>query len=290
MTNMPFRITKALRIATLVGALMALSTGASQAYIAPAVKVGAKYLDNALEIASKVSWKTLTPAGRKLALTQLRNTVVKHGDEAILAARKGGFELLAVAEKHGDDVWKFASRVPSGARALAMRPRELLPLTRRIGTEVLELEAKSPGITRHVVKNFGDDGVRYFAKHVPTRDAARLVGYVEKADSPATRRMLLDHYKKGGTLFLEKLKWKQIMAGGLSAGAITAAYQISDGIQEGLMTVAKSSPETFHITASHTIDRLTQPIVVPATFLGIGLASIWLFRYYRKTRKRTVHA
>ena len=66
-----------------------------------------------------------------------------------------------------------------------MRPRELLPLTRRIGTEVLEPEARSPGITRHVVKNFEDDGVRYFAKHVPAHDADRLLGYAEKADNPA---------------------------------------------------------------------------------------------------------
>jgi hypothetical protein len=144
-------------------------------------------------------------------------------------------------------------------------------------------------MTRHVVKNFGDDGVRYFAKHVPTQDASRLMGYAGKADSPDTRGMLLDYYKKGGTHFLEKLNWKHIMAGGLSAAAITAAYQISDGIQDGLTTVAESSPETFHKTASHAIDRLTRPIVVPATLFGIGLAAIWLFRYYRRTRKKAVH-
>ena len=289
MTNTTLRTAKALWIAALVGALMILSTGTVRAYISPAVKVGAKYLDDVLEIASKVSGKALTPAGRKLALTQLRNAVAKHGDEAILTARKGGLELIEAAGKYGDDVWQFAGRVPAGARALAMRPRELLPLTRRIGTEVLELEARSPGMTWHVVKNFGDDGVRYFAKHVPAQDAARLMGYAGKADSPATRQMLLDYYKKGGTHFLEKLSWKQIMAGGLSAAAITTAYQISDGIQNGLTTVAESSPETFHKTASHTIDRLTQPIVIPATLLGIGLAGIWLFRYYCRTRNKAVN-
>jgi hypothetical protein len=52
----------------------------------------------------------------------------------------------------------------------------------------------------------------------------------------------------------------------------------------------ESSPETFHKTASHAIDRLTQPIVVPATLSGVGLAGIWLFRYYRRTRKKAVHS
>ena len=103
MTNTTLRTAKALWIAALVGALMILSTSTVRAYIAPAVKVGAKYLDDVLEIASKVSGKTLTPAGRKLALTQLRNAVAKHGDMAIIAARKGGFELMTVAGKYGDD-------------------------------------------------------------------------------------------------------------------------------------------------------------------------------------------
>ena len=197
---------------------------------------------------------------------------------------------MKVAKKYGDDVWKFASKAPAGARALAMRPKELLPLTRRIGTEVLELEAKSPGLTKHVVKNFGDDGVRYFAKHVPANDATRLVGYAGRADNPATRQMLMDYYKKGGTHFLDKLNWKHIMSGGLSVAAITAAYQVSDGIQEGLTTVAESSPETFKETTGHVIDRLTMPVIIPATLFGIGLAAIWLFRYWQRSRRKQIIA
>ena len=284
MTAIKPKINVAFWTVSLLSLVFALSVSPARAFTSTALKIGAKYLDDAVEMASKISGKTLTPAARKTAITQLRNAVVKHGDEAILAARKGGLELMAVAGKYGDDVWKFASRTPAGARALAMRPKELLPLTRRIGTEVLELEARSPGMTRHVVKNFGDDGVRYFAKRVPADDATRLVGYAEKADSPATRRMLLDCYKKGGGHFLDKLNWKHIMAGGLSTAAITAAYQVSDGIQEGLTTVAESSPETFKETTAHVINRVTMPFVVPATFFGLGLASIWLFRYYRRKK------
>ena len=287
MTNSTLKKTK-VQIAVLMSAWMVLSAVTTQAFVAPAVKMSAKHLEVVLELAAKVSGKTLSPAARKLALTQLRNAVVKHGDEAILAARKGGLELIAAAGKYGDDVWKFASSTPAGARALAMHPQELLPLTRRIGTEVLQIEAKAPGLAKQVVQKFGDDGVRYFGKHVPAGDATRLVGYAEKADSPATQQMLLEAYKKGGTHFLDKLNWKHIMSGGLSVAMITAAYQISDGVQEGLTTVAENSPETFHKTASHTIDRITQPFVIPATFLGIGLAAIWLFRYYRRAKKKAV--
>jgi len=254
--------------------------------VGPALKAGAKCLDEALEAAARMSGKILSPAARKIALAQLRDAAARHGDEALMAARKGGLELMEAAAKHGDDVWTFASKVPAGARAMAMRPQELLPMTRRIGTEVLELETKAPGLPGHVVRNFGDDGVRYFARQVPLKDASRLLGYAEKADSAATRQMLLDCYKKGGTHFLDKLNWKHIMATGLSAAAITAAYQVSDGIQEGLTTMAENSPDMFEKTASHAIDRLSAPIVIPATLFGIGLASIWLLRYWIRTRRK----
>lgn len=288
MTTIKPKINAAFRIVALLSMFFVASAGVAQGFIAPAFKFGWKYLDDAIEAASKITGKSLTPGVRKAALTQLRDAAVKHGDNAILAARKGGLELMVVAGKYGDDVWKFASKAPAGARALAVRPKELLPLTRRIGTEVLELEAKSPGMTKHVVKNFGDDCVRYFAKNVPAKDATRLIGYAGRADTQATRQMLLDYYKKGGTHFLEKLNWKHIMAGGLSAAMITSAYQISDGIQEGFTTVAKSSPEAFKETVAHVIDRATMPIVVPATLFGVGLAAIWLFRYYIRTRRKPV--
>jgi hypothetical protein len=280
------RIRKGFAIVGIIFACGVFSPGSALAVVGPALKAGVAYLDETLEAASKISGRSLSPAYRKIALAQLRNAVAKHGDEAIVAARKGGLELMEVAGKYGDDVWTLASKTPAGARALAMRPQELLPMTRRIGAEVLELEAKSPGLAKHVVKNFGDDGVRHFAGHVPANDATRLVGYANRADNPATRDLLIEAYKKGGADFLDKLNWKHIMATGLSVAAITAAYQVSDGVQEGLITVSEDSPETFHQTSSLAIDRLTAPVVVPAMVLGLGVVCIWLFRYYRKTREK----
>ncbi len=261
------------------------SAGSALSFTSAVLETGAKYMDDAIEIASRVSGKTLTSADRKIMLRQLQSAVVKHGDEAILAARKGGLELMEAAGEYGDDVWAFASKVPSGARALAIHPDELLPFTRRIGTEVLELEARSPGLTRYVVKDFGDNSVKYFAKNIMNHDATRLIGYAERADTPAIRQMLMDYYKKGGTDFLDKLNWKHIMASGLSAAMIISAYQVSDGVQEGLTTVAKNSPDTFRQATDHFIDRATMPVIIPATVLGLGFIIIWLIRYYLKNHK-----
>ena len=51
--------------------------------------------------------------------------------------------------------------------------------------------------------------------------------------------------------FLERLNWKQIMAVGLSAAAVTAAYKTSDGLQQGL-----ADPQTAEAVATHTVTLL----------------------------------
>ncbi len=245
MTTFTSRLHKVLKVAVLVFALVFTASGASHAVIGPALKAGSKFLDDALEAAAKVSGKPLSPAARNLAVSQLRNAAVKHGDEVLLAARKGGLELMEVAGKYGDDVWQFASKVPAGARALAMRPRELLPLTRRIGTEVLQVEAKAPGLTVHVVKNFGDDGVSYFAKHVPADDATRLIGYAEKAESPAVRKALLQAYKKEGKSLFERIPPKLVLATGLTAAMLYGTHRVTEPAA-ALSDAIREQPDVAH--------------------------------------------
>jgi hypothetical protein len=138
-------------------------------------------------------------------------------------------------------VWRIAAKAsPEGARALALRPGELLPLARRIGPEALELEARVSGLPVHVSQQFGDDAVRYFAVQVPAKDATRLVGLAQRADSQATRELLLNTYKDKGAAFLQRLDWKVVLATGLSTAMITGTYKVSDGIQDGLKKVAVS--------------------------------------------------
>ena len=44
--------------------------------------------------------------------------------------------------------------------------------------------------------------------------------------------------------------WKTVAAGGAAAGTVVAAYKISDGVEEGIKTVAKEKPEAFADTLS----------------------------------------
>ena len=51
--------------------------------------------------------------------------------------------------------------------------------------------------------------------------------------------------------------WKTVLAGGAAAGTIIAAYKISDGVEEGIKTVAKENPETVSGAVSNTMSALS---------------------------------
>ena len=67
--------------------------------------------------------------------------------------------------------------------------------------------------------------------------------------------------------------WKTVAAGGAAAGTVIAAYKVSDGVEEGIKTVAKEKPEVF----ADTLSVLTWPIrcALLAVFL---LVYYWIWR------------
>ena len=44
---------------------------------------------------------------------------------------------------------------------------------------------------------------------------------------------------------VRKVPWQTVAAGGVAAGTVIAAYKISDGVEDGLKTVAEEKPEAF---------------------------------------------
>ena len=67
--------------------------------------------------------------------------------------------------------------------------------------------------------------------------------------------------------------WKTVAAGGAAAGTVIAAYKVSDGIEEGIKTVAKEKPEVF----TDTLSMLTWPIRWAALGLFL-LVYYWIWR------------
>ena len=69
--------------------------------------------------------------------------------------------------------------------------------------------------------------------------------------------------------------WKTVAAGGAAAGTVIAAYKVSDGVEEGIKTVAKEKPEVF----ADTMSVLTWPIRWAALALFL-LIYCWIWKIF----------
>ena len=69
--------------------------------------------------------------------------------------------------------------------------------------------------------------------------------------------------------------WKTVAAGGAAAGTIIAAYKVSDGVEDGIKTVAKEKPEVF----ADTLSVLTWPIRWAVLILFL-LVYCWIWKFF----------
>jgi hypothetical protein len=72
---------------------------------------------------------------------------------------------------------------------------------------------------------------------------------------------------------LLSVPWKTVAAGGAATGTVIAAYKVSDGIEDGIRTVAKEKPEVF----ADTLSVLTWPIRW-AAFILFLLSGCWIWK------------
>lgn len=247
----------------------------------------AKLVREAVEAAAKVSGKTMTKASKKAAVKILAEAFAKYGDDALRTARRGGLEAIGAGGRYGDDFWKLArGAAPEAVRSFALHADDLMPLARRLGPDFLRLEGKVPGLGAKAVAVFGDDAARALAQSAPPDDIAKLLAYSGKADSPATRELLLDTYRKGGGKFLGALDWKTVMATGLSAAMITAAYQVSDGVGDGIRTVAEKHPEQFAAAADSFVSPFKWLLWAVCAALVVPPLGALAVRWCRRRPKR----
>ena len=235
------------------------------------VNAARKAAAKAVSIAAKRSGRALTPAARIAMEEAACKAFAKYGDDVFRVLEKGGLEALKQGERHGKDFWKLCSHAtPQGARSLALHADTLMPIARRVGKDFVTLEGKVPGLGAECMKLFGDQSAKTLA-HAPAREITQLVGYARRADSPQTAKLLHEAYRESGGQVLKHLNWKHIMAGGLSAGAIIAAYKLSGGVAE----LAEKHPESFE----RIIDKWTWPIPwILLIFLTLLLWPIgWIF-------------
>lgn len=230
-------------------------------------------IQETIEAAVKISGKSMSRASRQAAVASLKKLASKYGDDALKMVRHGGVEALHLGEKYGDDFLRLAKNAsPRAIRSVTLHADELLPIARKLGKDFMMLEGKVPGLGAKVVAEFGDDTAVMLARNASAGDISKLLGLAVHADSPATRKLLVETYKTGGSKFLEKISWKHIAATGLSAATITAAYKISNGVENGLEIVADKHPETF----KDSFVTLAAPFAWGITAILLAIPAAWI--------------
>lgn len=198
--------------------------------LATAAPVVSRLAREAVEMGLRKSGREATEKVARESLEQAVETAVsKYGPEAAQAVADGGVELLEAAGRYGDDLIRVAAEAsPAGRRALALEPGRMLPLVREFGQEAIELEARTPGLSRRIFTSFGTDAGRQIARQVPAEDLPRLLKYGERADSPQTRQLLVEAYRSEGPAIFRRIPPGLVLASGLTAAMIYGTHRVTE--------------------------------------------------------------
>lgn len=199
----------------------------------PSSTITRELLERVLRESAERSGRDLLEEGaKKSAIETLERLAGRYGDDALKVARDGGLELIEAVPRLGDEVFEIAIKAsPEARRAFARELPELFPLAKRVGVEALELEARTPGLALKTFSTFGDEGGKIVAKSAPSEDVPRLLSYGEKADSKATRDLLIDRYEKEGKSIFERIPPKLVLASGLSASMLYGTHRGTEPFQ-----------------------------------------------------------
>ena len=192
------------------------------------VSVSGKSTMEIIEIAARKSNKILTPTMKKTLEQAFVVSCKQYGDDVVRkVVANGGLEALEKGLQYGDEFWRLGAQVPEAVRQLVLHTDDLLPIAKRIGPEFLKLESLMPGLGKKAVSCFGDDAVKFLAK-LPEKEAAMIINYGIKADSPKTAKLLLETCEKSGNAILNHLNGPRILAYGLSTSMIIVAIRLTE--------------------------------------------------------------
>lgn len=230
-----------LRIAIVLAGCMCLSL---PALATVATKLTEQAVELAVDQAARISGKKVTGSAAKKVMTdEVKRLAETHGTDVLKVVEDSGLELLEAVPKHGDDLVLVAMKAsPQARRALALNVDQMLPLTKRVGVEALELEAKVPGQAAHAFEIFGDISGKGLAKSIPSEDLPRLIKYGERADTAVTKDLLLKSYAKEGPKLFERIPPQLVLAGGLSGSMLLGTHQ-AFATERAKADVLRDNPE-----------------------------------------------
>jgi len=227
-------------------------------------------IETVIERSARRAPQVVSRSSREVAAETLTHAVKRYGDDAIRLA-DDGIEFLEIAAKHGDDVIEMGMKATPAARRALTENVALLPLARRVGVEALELEAKCPGLSKQIFATFGDDTGRHIAKNVPADDIPRLFGYAKHADSPATKKALVEQYASEGASLFQRIPPDLVFKSGLTVAVLYGTHRVSRPFDEAGDQMAENPRLVKHF--------INVMMIVATTLIVIfGCLLLWRFR------------
>ncbi len=188
--------------------------------------------------------------GIKNSAATIERLLQKYGEPSLKIINDGGIEFVEAVTKNGDEIYEIGQKLsPAARRILGKNSTELMPLIKNYGTEIAELETKVPGLSEKIFNVFGNDLAIAISKNVPAQDIPALLKYAEKADNPATKKLLLETYQKEGRSLFERIPPSLVLASGLSSSMFYGTHKITSSIS----TVVEKNPEIIKESADTII-------------------------------------
>ena len=179
--------------------------------------------------------KELAEIGGREGLETILERAAKEGvvDLAVVVAKKQGPAALRAAASDPRVLLPAIRELPEalaerGVAALLRDADRLTPLIKKYGPDVLEAEAKHPGVAAKLIAQFGDDGVDAVKAAASTDDVIALARWADEIGAlpPRVRGGVLDAFAKAPEKVAAELARPGFVlsAGGAGALMIAAGY------------------------------------------------------------------
>ena len=222
------------------------------------------------EVLESVIRKEGKSAMSHTGLEAMENTMIRyssiHGPEAITRlTTTGGTNFLRGLEKYKGEFIDLSMKLSDdGVRVLSRKCDHLMPLAKKFGPEIVELEAKAPGVHSLVIKHYGPESLELFARKIPSSDITHLLQLAERAKDKTAKDMIVKTYVREGRSFFEKIPPKLVIAVGVGGGLVF----IAKGVGDGAKAVGEGVKDGIEIISHPVGKSLEQSFSYLAAFLG----------------------
>lgn len=212
--------------------------------------------------------KQVTKQGTKQVAKQVtknttKQTVKKLGQEATESGLKVGLK--------------------QGGKAMIKNSDKIAyPLIKKATMETAEQAVTSPKIMQKLVLNYGDDAALTIIKKVPPSEMPKFLRYIDAADSPATKKLLFECFKKEGSDLFKRVTPSMVLATGLSASMLYGTYRATTPIVATAESIEKS-PEVANNYVNKFQDSIKEILIgifsKPILFITIILCLLILNKF-----------